>query len=73
LLLLKELSKMEADVVAAMDDDLDAPKALQILSSFLRNTRAYVKSRSSLARSTCESALGRLRTLTDILGILVDQ
>ena len=67
---LKDLSRLEAQFTAAMDDDLDTTRALKLLSRFLRSKRREMRSHKRLASSTCETAVKRILALSSIIGIL---
>lgn len=68
--LLKDLSRVEAQFTAAMDDDLDTARALKLLSRFLRSTKSKMRSHKRLASSTCETAAKRILALSRIIGVL---
>jgi cysteinyl-tRNA synthetase len=68
--MLKDLSRLEAQFTAAMDDDLDTTRALRLLSRFLRSKKREMRSHKSLASSICETAVKRILALSSIIGIL---
>ncbi len=68
--LLKDLSRVETQFTAAMDDDLDTARALKLLSRFLRSTKSEMRSHKRLASSTCETAAKRILALSRIIGVL---
>ena len=68
--LLKNLSRLEAQFTAAMDDDLDTTRALKLFSRFLRSRKREMRSHKRLASSICETAVKRILVLSGIIGIL---
>jgi cysteinyl-tRNA synthetase len=68
--LLKDLSRLESQFTAAMDDDLDTTRALKLLSRFLRSKKLEMRSHKTLASGICEAAVKRILTLSSIIGIL---
>jgi len=69
--LLRDVSRVEAGFMAAMDDDFDTARALRVLSRFLETARRKMKSRR-FASSTCEGAVNRILALSSVIGILAD-
>ena len=66
--LLRDVSRIEADFIAAMDDDFDTARAVRVLTRFLDIVKRKVRSRR-LASSTCEAAVNRILALSGVIGI----
>jgi len=67
--LLRDLSRTETAFETAMDDDLDTPKALRVLSSFLLAIGYQLRTRKALAASTCETVAKRISLLAGTVGV----
>jgi len=70
--LLRDLSRAEANFIAAMDDDFDTARALRVLFTFLRGARSQVRTRGEFEAGTCQTVVKRLLTMANIIGVLTD-
>jgi cysteinyl-tRNA synthetase len=68
--LLRDLSRAEANFVAAMDDDFDTARALSILLSFLRSVRRQERTRREFEADTCQTVVKRVLVMADVVGVL---
>lgn len=70
--LLREVSRLQAGFTAAMDDDFDTARAMNVLTRFFQTTRRQVGSPGRFASDTCETVLKRILELSSIIGVLAD-
>jgi cysteinyl-tRNA synthetase len=68
--LLGDLSRAEDNFTFAMDDDLDTPKALKVLSTFLRRAGNQVRTHKEFEAGTCQTVVKRVLAMADVIGVL---
>jgi cysteinyl-tRNA synthetase len=68
--LLRNVSHVEADFAAAMDNDFDTARALSVLSTFLRATKNQLKSHREFDAGTCQTVVKRVLAMANIVGVL---
>ena len=68
--LLGDLSRAEDSFTSAMDHDFDTMRALNVLSTFLRNASSQVKTRGEFEASTCQTVLKRWQAMANVIGVL---
>jgi cysteinyl-tRNA synthetase len=65
--ILEKLPKLEAEFRAALEDDLDTPKALQVFRELSRSANIYLESGKN--REVLEKILELYRTFAAVLGL----
>ena len=68
--LLRDLSRAEANFIAAMDDDFDTARALNVLLGFLRSVRKQERTHREFEADTCQTVVKRVLVMADVVGVL---